>query len=159
MDTQEYERLTDKYLDCIYRVAVNGCRNFADAEDVAQNTFVKLWERKESFDDEDYAKKWLIRVAVNECHSLWRLGWKRHMSYLEELDEEPVFSTPEKSSLYYAVQRLPLKYRQIVYLYYYEEYSVREIAVIMKLSETAIKSRLLRARQQLKCDLKEAWNE
>lgn len=159
MDTQEYERLADKYLDCVYRVAVNGCRNFADAEDVVQNTFVKLWERKESFDSEDYARKWLIRVAVNECRSLWRSGWKRRTSYLEELGEEPVFSTPEKSSLYYAVQGLPLKYRQIVYLYYYEEYSVREIATMMKLSKTAVKSRLLRARQQLKCDLKEAWDE
>ena len=159
MDTQEYERLTEEYLDCIYRVAVNGCNNFADAEDVVQNTFVKLWERKESFEDEEYARRWLIRVAVNECHSLWRSGWKRHTAYLEELTEEPVFSTPEKSSLYYAVRELPIKYRQIVFLYYYEDYSIREIAAMMKLSETAVKSRLLRARQKLKGDLKEAWDE
>ena len=159
MDTQEYERLAEKYLDCIYRVAVNGCKNFADAEDVVQNTFIKLWERTENFDDEAYARKWLIRVAVNECHSLWRSGWKRHTAYLEELAEEPVFSTPEKSNLYFAVQKLPQKYRQIVYLYYYEEYSVREIAEMIKLSETAVKSRLHRARQQLKSDLKEAWDE
>ena len=118
MDTQEYERLANKYLDSIYRVAVNGCQNYADAEDVVQNTFVKLWERKETFDDEDYARKWLIKVAVNECHSLWRSGWKRRISYLEELDVEPVFSTPEKSNLYDALQSLPPKYRQIVYLFY-----------------------------------------
>ena len=93
MDTQEYERLAEKYLDCIYRVAVNGCNTIADAEDVVQNTFVKLWERTENFEDEDYARKWLIRVAVNECHSLWRSGWKRHITYLEEITEEPVFST------------------------------------------------------------------
>lgn len=159
MDTQEYERLANKYLDSIYRVAVNGCQNYADAEDVVQNTFVKLWERKEAFDDEDYARKWLIKVAVNECHSLWRSGWKRRISYLEELDVEPVFSTPEKSNLYDALQSLPPKYRQIVYLFYYEGYSVKEIATMMKLSETAVKSRLLRARKQLKSYLKEAWDE
>ena len=159
MDTQEYERLAEKYLDCIYRVAVNGCNNAHDAEDVVQNTFVKLWERTENFEDEDYARKWLIRVAVNECHSLWCSGWKRHTTYLEEITEEPIFSTPEKSSLFYAVQELPQKYRQIVYLYYYEEYSIREIGGMLKLSETAVKSRLLRARQKLKGDLKEAWNE
>ena len=130
METQEYERLAEKYLDCIYRVAVNGCNNATDAEDVVQNTFVKLWERTESFEDEDYARRWLIRVAVNECRSL-----------------------------FYAVQNLPQKYRQIVYLYYYEEYSIREIGGMLKLSETAVKSRLLRARQKLKGDLKEAWNE
>ncbi|MBR6643653.1 MAG: sigma-70 family RNA polymerase sigma factor [Lachnospiraceae bacterium] len=159
LDTQEYERLAEKYLDCIYRVAVNGCNNLADAEDVVQNTFVKLWERTENFEDEDHARKWLIRVAVNECHSLWRSGWKRRTTYLEELTEESVFSTPEKSELYFAVQNLPQKYRQIVYLYYYEEYSIREIGGMLKLSETAVKSRLLRARQKLKGDLKEAWNE
>ena len=159
MNTQEYERLAEKYLDCIYRVAVNGCKNYADAEDVVQNTFVKLWERTDNFEDDDYARKWLIRVAVNECHSLWRSGWKRHTAYLEEITEEPVFSSPEKSSLFYAVQELPYKYRQIVYLYYYEEYSIREIGGMLKLSETAVKSRLLRARQKLKSDLKEAWDE
>lgn len=139
MDTQEYEGLAEQYLDCIYRVAVNGCRNFADAEDIVQNTFVKLWERKETFEDEDYARKWLIRVAVNECNSLWRSAWKRHTSYLEELTEEPVFSTPEKSSLYFAVRDLPLKYRQIVHLYYFEEYSVREIAEVKKIGMSAAK--------------------
>ncbi len=157
MDTQEYERLTDRYLDCIYRVAVNGCRNNADAEDVVQNTFIKLWEREESFGDEEYARKWLIRVAMNECNSLWRSAWKRRMTYLEELTQEPVFSTPEKSNLYYAVRDLPLKYRQIVHLYYFEEYSVKEIAQMMKLSVTAVQTRLLRARQKLKEILKEAW--
>ena len=125
----------------------------------------KMWYRipllsfgKENFDSEDYARKWLIRVAVNECHSLWRSGWKRHTAYLEEITEEPVFSTPEKSSLYYAVRELPIKYRQIVYLYYYEEYSIREIAGMLKVSETAVKSRLLRARQKLKAEM-EAWEE
>lgn len=157
MDTQEYERITDRYLDCVYRVAVNGCRNFADAEDVVQNTFIKLWEREESFEDEEHLRKWLIRVTVNECNSLWRSAWKRRTAYLEEMTQEPVFSTPEKSNLYFAVRELPLKYRQIVFLFYFEEYSVREIAEMLKLSETAVKSRLLRARQKLKEILKEAW--
>lgn len=157
MDTQEYESITTKYLDCIYRVAVNGCKNYADAEDVVQNTFLKLWQKGEAFEDEEHIRKWLIRVAVNECNSLWRSPWKRHTAYLEEMTKEPVFSTPEKSSLYFAVRELPQKYRQIVHLYYFEEYSVKEIADIMKLSETAVQTRLLRARQKLKEILKEAW--
>ena len=100
--------------------------------------------------EEEHARKWLIRVAVNECNSLWRSGWKRHTAYLEELTEEPACQTAEKSGLYYAVRELPPKYRQIVYLHYYEEYSIREIAEMMKLSETAVKTRLLRARQKIK---------
>ena len=157
MNTQEYERLAEKYLDCIYRVAVNGCKHHADAEDVVQNTFVKLWERTESFADEEHARKWLIRVAVNECNSLWRSGWKRSTAYLEEMTTEsacqtaePVCQETERSDIYYAVQELPPKYRQIVYLHYYEEYSIRDIAEMMRLSETAVKTRLLRARQKIK---------
>ena len=157
MNTQEYERLAEKYLDCIYRVAVNGCKHHADAEDVVQNTFVKLWERTDSFADEEHVRKWLIRVAVNECNSLWRSGWKRRTAYLEEMTAESACQTAEtvcqateRNDIYYAVQELPPKYRQIVYLHYYEEYSIREIAKMMRLSETAVKTRLLRARQKIK---------
>ena len=155
MDTKEYERLTTLYLDCIYKVAINSCKNYADAEDVVQNTFMKLLGQENNFVDDDHARKWLIRVAMNECNSLWRSPWKKRTTSLEELPQEPVFSTPEKSNLYYAVKELPLKYRQLVHLYYYEDYSVKEIAEIMKLSETAVQTRLLRARQKIKEKLKE----
>ncbi|MBE5876976.1 MAG: RNA polymerase sigma factor [Lachnospiraceae bacterium] len=157
MNTKEYERIASLYLDCVYRVAVNGCKSYADAEDVVQNTFIKLWEKENHFKDDEHVRKWLIRVTVNECHSLWRTPWKRCITSLEEIVQEQVFTELEKSELYDAVRELPVKYRQIVHLYYYEEYSVREISEIMKLSETAVQTRLLRARQKLKEKLKEAW--
>ena len=157
MDTKEYEHLVSLYLDCVYRVAVNGCRNYADAEDITQITYMKLWERTEGFESDDHARKWLIRVAINECNSLWRTPWKRRTASFDELVQEPAFSDPEKSSLYYAVMELPSKYRLTVYLYYFEDYSVKEIAQIMDSSETAVQTRLLRARQKLKEKLKEAW--
>lgn len=155
MDKNEYERLVSLYLDCIYRVALNGCQNYADAEDVVQNTFIKLLEREEYFADDEQAKFWLIRVATNECKSLWRTPWKRRTISFEELSHEPSFELSEKSDLYYAVRRLPAKYRQIVHLYYFEDYNIKEIAEIMKLSETAVQTRLLRARLKLKEILKE----
>ena len=157
MDAREYERLTTTYLDCIYRVVLNGCRNYADAEDVVQNTFMKLLEKENDFQDDEHIRKWLIRVAVNECNSLWRSPWKRRMTSMEEAAKEPEFSTPEKSALYYAVEELPLKYRQVVHLYYFEEFCVREIAAIMNISETAVQTRLLRARKKLKEKLEEVW--
>jgi len=157
LDKREYERLVNLYLKSVYHVALNGCKCSSDAEDVTQNTFIKLWEREDAFADDEYARKWLIRVAVNECKSLWRTAWKRKTVYLEEAEREPVFSSPEKSELYYAVRELPVKYRQIVHLYYFEDYSVKEIAALMKFSETAVQTRLLRARQKLKEKLKEAW--
>ncbi len=157
MNIKEYERLSALYLDCIYRVAMNGCKNSADAEDVVQTVFLKLWESNMSFTDDEHAKRWLIRVAINECYSLWRSPWRRRVGSLEELTQEPIFSTPEKSELYYAVKEMPIKYRQVVYLYYFEGYSVKETAEILKVSETAVQTRLLRARKQLKDRLKEMW--
>ena len=157
MDRQEYEQITKLYLDSVYRVALSGCGNKYDAEDVVQNTFIKLWERKEAFADDEYARKWLIRVAVNECHNLCRPPWRKKTVYLEEMTMEPIFSHKERSALYDEVMKLPVKYRQVVHLYYFEEYSVKEIAELMNLSETAVQTRLLRARQKLKEALKGAW--
>ena len=157
MDIREYELITTIYLDNVYRVALSGCRNPADAEDVTQNTFIKLWQRQDSFEDLEHARKWLIRVTVNECHSLWRTPWMKKTAYLEDANKEPSFSMGERSDLYYAVLELPVKYRQVVHLYYFEEYSVKEIAELLKISETAVQTRLQRARQKLKESLKGAW--
>lgn len=156
MDTKEFEHLTTLFLDCIYRVAWSGCRNYTDAEDVVQNTFLKLLQRKENFAEDTQAKYWLIRVTMNECKSLWRTPWKQRVTSTEELFCEPAFETPEQSELYYAVRELPVKYRRVVHLYYFEDYNVKEIAGILKISETAVQTRLLRARQKLKEKLKEA---
>lgn len=156
LNQTEFHRLAARYLDTVYRVALNGCKNHADAEDVVQNTFLKLLNKEDNFIDEEHAKKWLIRVAVNECNSMWRSPWKKRTSSLDELTTEPAFSSPEKSALYYAVLELPTKYRQVIHLYYFEGYHGKEIADILGISETAVQTRLLRARQKLKEILKEA---
>ncbi|MBQ8624090.1 MAG: sigma-70 family RNA polymerase sigma factor [Oscillospiraceae bacterium] len=157
MNINEYERLTKLYIDSVYRVALNGCKSPHDAEDVTQTTFLKLWQHKNGFEDDEHAKRWLIRVAVNECNTLWRSPWRKNTLPLEDLPKEPIFSSPEKSELYYAVKELPTKYRVVIYLYYFEGYSTKETADILGISKTAVQTRLLRARQYLKDRLKEAW--
>jgi len=159
LEDREYERIVRQYLDTVYRVALNGCKNPCDAEDVVQMTFLKLIRTKTVFEDETHIRKWLIRVAVNECHGIWRSFWKKNVLSLEEMTYEPSFSSTGYSNLFYAVQELPVKYREVIHLYYYEDYSIREIADILHISETAIQTRLMRARSQLKQQLKEAWNE
>lgn len=79
------------------------------------------------------------------------------MDYIEEIVKEPEFDTEEKSELYYAVMELPQKYRSVVHLYYYEDYSVKEISEILDIKETTIQTRLMRARKMLKQQLWEAW--
>lgn len=157
MEKTDYDRAVTLCLDTVYRTALNCCRNPQDAEDVVQTAFLKLWECDTLFQDDAHIRRWLIRVAVNESHSIWRSFWRRNVSSLENRIPEPVFSQPENSDLFYAVQKLPARYREVVHLYYYEEYSIREIAGILHISETAIQTRLMRARKKLKATLKEAW--
>lgn len=157
MEDAEYIRIVHQYLDTVYRVALSGCKNPQDAEDIVQCTFLKLLERNPEFKDEEHIRKWLIRVTINETNSLWRSFWRKKVISLEETQTEPEFLEPEYNELFHAVQKLSSKYRKVIYLYYYEGYSIKEIAELLHISETAIQTRLMRAREKLRQQLKEAW--
>lgn len=148
MESTEYQRLTNLYIDMVYRVALNGCKNKYDADDVVQNTFMKLLRNKKLFDNDEHVRNWLIRVAINECNSIWTSTWRTRTTSLDENKDEPYFTEPEESELYEQVMTLSPKYREVVYLYYFEEFTIREVADILKISETAVQTRLQRARQQ-----------
>ncbi len=157
MEGAEYMQIVHEYLDTVYRVALSSSKNPHDAEDIVQSTFLKLLEGNREFRDEEHIRRWLIRVTINEAKSLWRSFWRKKVISLEETLEEPKFFEPEKSELFWAVQKLPPRYREVTYLYYYEEYSIKEIAKLLRISETAIQTRLMRAREKLRQQLKEAW--
>lgn len=157
MEAAEYDRIADTFIDTVYRVALSNCKNSADAQDAVQNTFVKLLRSDMEFEDDEHIKRWLIKVSVNECRNIWRSFWKRNVDYMEEIEREPRFETQEKSDLYYAVMGLPIKYKSVVHLYYYEDYSVKEISDILGVKETTIQTRIMRARKMLKQQLEEAW--
>ena len=150
METKEYQRLVNLYLDMVYRVALNGCKNTYDADDVVQDTFMKLLKCRKTFDSDEHIRNWLIRVTINECKRFWISPWKTRIVPWDENVEEPVVWEPEQSVLYDKVMELTPKYRETVYLYYFEDFSVKEIADILKISETAVQTRLQRARQKLK---------
>ena len=150
METKEYQRLMNLYLDMVYRIALNGCKNTYDADDVVQDTFMKLLKCRKTFDSDEHIRNWLIRVTINECKRFWSSPWKTRIVPLDENIEEPFIWEPEQSALYDKVMELTPKYRETVYLYYFEDFSVKEIADILKISETAVQTRLQRARQKLK---------
>lgn len=154
VDREEYLRIADRYIDMVYRVALNSCKNTYDADDVVQNTFMKLLKCKKNFESDEHVRNWLIKVAVNECNSIWSSSWKKRNVALDEgydsAYNEPVFSQEEQGELYEKLMELPPKYRQVLYLYYYEELSIREIAGVLKISETAVSTRLQRARLKIK---------
>ena len=143
---QILEDTIEKYSNMVYRLAVARTGKTEEAQDVYQEVFLRLAKKMPDFESEEHKKAWLIRVAINCSKTLLNSSFVRHRA---ELDENLSFETPERHDLYYAVLKLPIKYRTVVHLYYYENYSRKEISKILKTNENTVKTRLSRARKQL----------
>ena len=148
-----------KYGDRVFSAAFSVCQNRADADDVVQNTFLKYYSLNLDYKSETYIKAWLIRVAVNQAKDLMRSFWQRNKIAWEEYMNELPFEEPEDSRLFEAVMRLPSKYRIVIHLFYYEDYTVSEIAEILQCREGTFTSQLSRGRKLLKSTLLEEWND
>ena len=156
---QPVQELAASYQGSLFAAAFNVCRNAQDAEDVVQDTFVQYYTSKKEFESEQHIRAWLMRVAVNKAKNINRTFWRRNKISIEDYMETLVFETPAAETLFETVMQLPDKYRIVIHLYYYEEYAVREIAQILKLSESNVKIRLSRGRAMLKKILKEEWDD
>ena len=151
--------LIDEYQSHLYRIAFNICKNKEDAEDIVQDTFVQYHIANKEYDDEAHIRAWLMRVTINKSRNTLRSFWRRHRQSLESYMEELNFPDSQSEELFEAVMKLPEKQRTVIHLFYYEDYSIKEIADILKLSESNVKTRLTRGRAMLKEQLKEAWND
>lgn len=140
-----------KYKNDIYRIAYSYTLNKEDAEDIVQSTFFKLHKNINKFNSTDEnVKRWLLRVAVNESKDLLKSIWKKRRVNYEELENIKDNKNIEKTKeLINILNKIDKKYRIPFYLHYYEGYKVKEIAEIMKLSESAVKSRLLRVKEKI----------
>ena len=156
---QSVQELAALYQRSLFAAAFNMCKNKQDAEDVVQDTFVQYYTTKKEFESEQHARAWLMRVAVNKAKNINRTFWRRNKVSIEDYMETLVFETPEAETLFETVMQLPEKYRIVIHLYYYEDYTVSEIADILKLSESNVKIRLSRGRGMLRNALKEEWDD
>ena len=154
MDRERFARCAEDYIDMIFRVAYSYTKNSADAEDVCQDTLLQLYRTDTEFHSEEHIKRWLIRVAVNQCRMLFRSPWRRVES-IETYAETLGFEREDHSELFAAVMALDRKYRLPLYLYYYEGYSTAEVGKLLGLPEKTVSTRLHRARAKLKTALKE----
>lgn len=148
---QNIEPLFCKYRDDVYRLALSYTRSTQEAEDVSQSVFLKLMEQEHITPGKE--KAWLMQVTANECRNLLRSSWWRTTT---ELDDTIPVQPFQHSEVYQAVMTLQPKYRVVIYLRYYEECTTQEIAQLLKISQSAVTTRLNRARQTLKEQLKEA---
>ena len=144
--------LARQYGPAVFRLAYARTGSRTDAEDIMQEVFVRLLRAKPEFTDREHARAWLLRVAANCANDWFRAPWRRREGPLTDSLPAPEH---EDGGVVEAVLALPAKYRTAVHLYYYEELSVAEIAKITGKSESAVKSRLFRARAMLREALKE----
>ena len=148
INTNQYlEKMIEKYSNMIYRLALVRTKTKENSEDVYQEVFLRLARKMPSFESEEHEKAWLIRVTINCSKNLLNSKFLKNTA---ELKEEIIFETKERHDIYYAVQKLPLKYRTVVHLHYYENYKINEISKILGIKENTVKSHLARAREKLK---------
>jgi RNA polymerase sigma-70 factor (ECF subfamily) len=145
-----------KYRRTVYRVAIGYVKNSHDADDVTQNVFLKLYQRGGTFESDEAEKAWLIRVAINESKNLLKSAWRNNTC---ELDESIVAQENDDLGLYDYLKRLKPKYRTVILLYYYEGYSVKEVAELLKIPQRTILTQMKRAREQLKIMILEEESE
>ena len=133
----------------VYRIAMMMLQNTADAEDAVQNVFLKFVEKGQQFKDEEHEDAWFITVTRNYCKDQLKSAWRRNTDF----GEVPETASPkegEDDNLLPYIMKLKDKYREVIYLYYYEEYSVKEMARILGRGESTLQTQLSAARGKLK---------
>lgn len=170
--------------DSVYRLAFSMVKTVQDAEDIRQEVFMQYIRKNPAFESPEHERAWFIRVTTNLCKNLWKSAWRQKTVSLDgtfgsenERRERPgttqisgsikdisddtaeiltqMTLTDEEERVVETVKRLPLKYRAVIHLFYYEEMSVEEIAAALKLQPSNVRARLTRARKMLKNWLKE----
>ena len=155
------QQTIELYSPMVYRLAYSLVKSRADADDIHQEVFVKYIKYEPCFENAEHEKAWFIRVTTNLCKNLWKSAWKRRISFLSEYEDEDWEGVLSKSvheevnDIIETVRTLPQKYRIVVHLFYYEQLSVEEIAKILALKPSTVRTHLTRARQQLSRLLKE----
>lgn len=142
---KNFDELIDLYSDMIIRIAFQIVKNQADAEDVCQEVFIKLLKNN-NFQSEEHRKAWLIRVTINKSKDLVMSSWFKNRA---ELNDNIAVYENEHLHIIEEVMKLPIKYRTPIYLYYFEGYSVKEIANILNKSQNTVLSWLNRGRKKL----------
>lgn len=146
---EQFTALAKRYMDMIFRLAFSYMKNAPDADDITQNVLLSLFKSDKAFESEAHIKNWLIRVTVNECKNALRSPWRRTAD-LEEYARKLSFSREEDGELFRQIMALDVKYRAVIVLYYYEGYTLEEMARILGIPRATAGTRLARARKNLR---------
>ena len=154
LEDPQFTQYAKEYMDMVFRVAFSYLKSQADADDVTQTVFLKLYRSRTVFESQEHVKHWLLRVTINACKKAALSPWRR-MEPIDTCAQAFVMPDMEHTELLDAVLRLKPKYRTTIYLYYYEGCSTQEIARLLGVPQNTVLTHLRRARQALKEDLTE----
>lgn len=147
---EEAARAIERYGDMVRRLCLVHLKNPADTEDIFQNVFLKYVLSPVVFESAEHEKAWLIRVTINACKDLVKSFFRSRTVPLEELLDQPAPLSEEHREVLEAVLALPPKYRDAVYLHYYEGYTAAEIGKLLGKNTNTVYTLLTRAREQLR---------
>lgn len=153
----------DKFIETVkrnsqrlYVIAFSYLQSKDDAEDVLQNTFLKLWNSNKDFESDEHINKWLTKVCINDCKNVFALPFRKHKSLEDEYDLS-TFDKYFNIDLYNAILSLNKKERLVVMLFYYDDLPIKEISALAGIKESTVKSLLKRSREKLKQRLGDEW--
>lgn len=140
------ETIVKTHSNSMFKAAYAVLKNRDDAEDAVQEAFIKLMEKQPEFSDNEHAKAWLLRVTINLSKNMLKASWRKN----EPETQEASYTENEPDEVLFCVMKLEEHYRTVIHLYYYEGYSIKEIASILKLPSATVRTRLKRGRAKLR---------
>ena len=151
-----------KYGDTVLRAAYACYGNYSEAEDITQDVFLILHSNPQDFESDEHMKAWLLRAAINKCKNYKKSFRVSRTDNIDDVSENQLKCnfTLRDSEIRENISKLPQKYSSVIFLYYFEGYSIREIAEMLGKNENTVNSRLQRGRKKLKIELeREGYNE
>lgn len=158
---KKFLELYNLYSNDVLRLAFSFTKNIYESEDITQLVFIKLFKELKKRNNKEYSKKWLLKVTANECKNNFKIAWKRKVVLRDEVLQNQVDlrETLKNDELSDALLKLSAKYRNVIYLHYYEGYKIDEISEILNLKPSNVKTLLSRGREKMKKILEENINE
>lgn len=147
----EFRELYNRQIQRVYKLALLILGNSMDAEDVTQTVFLKAWEKSPGFNDENHETAWFLTITRNQCRDLQKSFYRKHRASMDETPEQPVYLQSDvDNDIWQALQSLDDKYRIVLYLYYYEGYTVKDMAMLLGRRESTLQTQLSTGRKKLR---------
>ena len=147
---QEANRAIEQYADTVRRICMVHLKNYTDTEDVFQTVFLKYVQSAIQFESDEHERAWLIWVTINACKDLLKSFFRSRTLSIDQLIEQAAELPPDNREVLEAVLSLPAKYRDVVYLHYYENYTAPQISRILGKNVNTVYTLLTRSKKMLK---------